>query len=103
MITSTRPELNGVKYAAMLLGAIAVAAAPLTCPVTAVAQKYWHIDYFDECRDDSQGLRQLPGNVEVPSDIATAPTVTEDPPRPIRVPSDTATVSTVSYGNELAS
>jgi predicted YcjX-like family ATPase len=103
MIASTRPELSGVEYAAMLLDAIAVAAAPLTCAATAVAQKYWHIDYFDACRDDSQGLLQLPGNVEVPSDIATAPTLTKDPPRPIRVPSDTATVSTVSQGNELAS
>ena len=50
---------------------------------------------------DSQGSRQLPGNVHIQSDIATAPTVTKDPP--IRVPSDMATVSTVSQGNELAS
>ncbi len=45
---------------------------------------------------DSQGSRQLPGNVQIPSDIATAPTVTKAPPRPIQVPSDIATVSTVS-------
>jgi hypothetical protein len=51
----------------------------------------------------SQGSRQLPGNVHIPSDIATAPAVTKDPPRPIRVPSDIATVSTVRQGNELAS
>jgi hypothetical protein len=44
---------------------------------------------------DSQGSRQRPGNVHVPSDIATAPTVTKDPPRPIRGPSDMATVTTV--------
>jgi hypothetical protein len=52
---------------------------------------------------NSQGSRQLPGNVHIPSDIATAPTMTKNPPRPIRVPSDIATVSTVSQGNELAS
>ena len=46
---------------------------------------------------------QGPGNRQIPSDIATAPTVTKDPPGPIRVPSDIATVSTVSQGNELAS
>ena len=52
---------------------------------------------------NSQGSRQLPGNVHIPSDIATAPTLTKDPPRPIRVPSDIATVSTGSQGKELAS
>ena len=51
---------------------------------------------------DTQGSRQLPGNIQIPPDISTAPTVTKDPPRPIRVPSDIATVSTVSQGNELA-
>ena len=49
------------------------------------------------------GSRQLPGNIQIPSDIATAPAVTKDPPGPIRVPSDIATVSTVSQGNELVS
>jgi hypothetical protein len=44
---------------------------------------------------DTKGSRQLPGNVQIPSDIATAP-VTKAPPRPIQVPSDIATVSTVS-------
>jgi len=43
---------------------------------------------------DSHGSRQLPGNVRVPSDIATEP-VTKTPPRPIQVPSDIATVSTL--------
>jgi hypothetical protein len=52
---------------------------------------------------DTHGSRQLPANVHVPSDIATAPTVTYDPPRPMRVPSDIATASTVSQGNELVS
>jgi hypothetical protein len=44
---------------------------------------------------DSHGSRQLPGNIQVPSDIATEP-VTKTPPKPIQVPSDIATVSTVS-------
>jgi hypothetical protein len=44
----------------------------------------------------SMGPRPLPGNIQLPPDIATAPTVIKDPPRPIRVPSDIATVSTVS-------
>jgi hypothetical protein len=47
--------------------------------------------------------RQLPGNVHIPSGIATAPTLTKDSLRPTRVPSDIATVSTVSQGKELAS
>lgn len=50
---------------------------------------------------DSQGSRQFPGNVQIPSDIATSPALTKGPP--IRVPSDLATVSTVGQGNELAS
>jgi hypothetical protein len=44
---------------------------------------------------DTQGSRQLPGEVQIPSDIATAP-VTKNPPRPIQVPAGIATVSTVS-------
>jgi hypothetical protein len=63
--------------------------------------------YIGKCvappAEPASGSRQLPGNVHIPSDIATAPTVTKNPPRPIRVPSDIATVSTVSQGNELAS
>jgi hypothetical protein len=47
---------------------------------------------------DSQGSRQLPGNVQIPSDIAAAP-LTKEPPRPIRVTSDIAPVSTVSQGD----
>jgi hypothetical protein len=139
MIESTRPKLNRVKYAAMLLGAAAVAVAPLAHPAIAAAQKYWDIEYFDTCKDawyaeyqsgkidfddyhygirlccknsdgvwneaeqecqappgDSQGSRQLPGNVHIPSDIAIAPAVTQVPLRPIRVPSDIATAPAVS-------
>jgi len=149
MIEVTRPRLNRFKYAAMLLGAMAVAGTPLAYPAIATAEPnsgVWDIDTYDYCMEaartdyqkgeitlqdltarakgcceytggvwnaakqdcqappgDSQGSRQLPGNIQIPSDIATAPTVTKDPPRPIQVPSDIATVSTVSQGNELAS
>jgi hypothetical protein len=40
---------------------------------------------------DQQGSRQLPGNIQIPSDIGSAPVVTQAPPRPIQVPSDIAT------------
>ncbi len=46
--------------------------------------------------EPASGSRQLPGHAQIPSDIATAPTVIKDPPRPIRVPSDTATVAAMS-------
>ncbi len=52
-----------------------------------------------DCRapsGDSQGTRQLPGNVQIPSGIATAPVVTQAPPRPIQVPSDIATAPAVT-------
>lgn len=39
MSTSTHPKSNGVKYAAMLLGALAVAAGPLANPAVATAQR----------------------------------------------------------------
>ena len=143
MIEVTRPRLNRFKYAAMLLGAMAVAGTPLAYPAIATAEPNnsgtWDIERYDECMrggpidswedqyrrerfccgqsggvwdgakfvappaEPASGSRQLPGNIQIPSDIATAPTVTKDPPRPIRVPSDIATVSTVSQGNELAS
>ncbi len=147
MIESTRPKQNRFKYAAMLLGAFAVAAAALANPAIAAAERVWDIEFYDKCMegtsvnplDDSinyqrsvnetccnhsggvfiddgylgkcvappaepsSGSRQLPGNVQIPSDIATAPTVTKAPPRSIRVSSDIATVSTVGQGNELAS
>jgi hypothetical protein len=38
---------------------------------------------------DTKGARQLPGNIRIPSDIATAPVVTKAP-RPIHVPADIA-------------
>jgi hypothetical protein len=51
VIESTRPKLNRLKYAAMLLGALAVAATPLANPAIATAQRVWDIEYFDTCRD----------------------------------------------------
>ena len=45
---------------------------------------------------DTQGSRQLPGNVHIPSDIATAPQVTKAAPRPIQVASDIATAQAVA-------
>jgi len=139
MIASTNRKPNRFKYAAMLLGAMAVAAAPLASPAIATAERNtWDIEKYDQCvaekklllpADISEGLerccwasggyyhdgrcwsppaeaasdsRQLPGNIQIPSDIATAP-VTNAPPRPIQVPSDIATVSTVSQGNESPS
>ncbi len=49
---------------------------------------------------DTQGSRQLPGNVQIPSGIATAPAVTQAPPRPIQVPSDIATAPAVTQAPE---
>lgn len=46
--------------------------------------------------EPASGSRQLPGNLHIPSDIATAPTLTKAPPRPIQVPSDIATAAAVS-------
>jgi len=142
VIASTNLKPSRFKYAAMLAGAMAVAAFP-HAGLTAVAsaQKVLDLDTYQKCEDgvkadlakgtihiwdihfayvtcceyaggtwndttgdcdappgDSQGSRQFPGNVHIPSDIATA-TVTKEPPRPIQVPSDIATVSTVSQGN----
>ncbi|RDH74118.1 hypothetical protein DVS77_33335 [Mycolicibacterium moriokaense] len=50
--------------------------------------------------EPASGSRQRPGNIQIPSDIATEP-VAVNPP--IAVPSDVATVSTVSQGEEVAS
>jgi len=47
---------------------------------------------------DATGSRQLPGNIRIPSDIATAPVVTK-PPRPIQVPSDIAAAPAVSQAS----
>jgi hypothetical protein len=150
MTELTGPKLNRVKYAAMVLGAAAIAAVPsvgLAAVATAEPPRSWDIEDYDNCLEDfawmimdtsineqkaideyccvhsggifiddgylgkcvappaepAKGSRQLPGNIQIPSDIATAPTVTKDPPRPIQVPSDIATVSTVSLGNEVVS
>jgi hypothetical protein len=145
VIASANPKLNRFKYAAMLLGALAVTAAPLAYPATATAEAgsgTWDIEQFDDCMSkespphpedpgsggwdyliatyktcclesggvwkddtgrghceappgDSKGSRQLPGNVQIPSDIATEP-LTKAPPRPIQVPSDIATAQAVT-------
>jgi hypothetical protein len=139
MVTSPARISNRSKYAAMFVGAMTVAAAPLAHPAIANAQKVLDVETYDNCvqnvKDsladgtihiwdvhnayvtcceyaggtwnessgecaappgDSRGSRQLPGNVQIPSDLATAPVVTDESPRPIRVPSDVATVSAVS-------
>jgi hypothetical protein len=44
---------------------------------------------------DTKGTRQLPGNIRIPSDIATAPVKTEAP-RPIRILSDIEVAQSVS-------
>lgn len=44
---------------------------------------------------NTQGSRQLPGNGQIPSDIATAPP-TQVPLRPIRVPTDIANAPAVN-------
>ena len=132
MIEVTRPKLNRFKYAAMLLGAMAVAGTPLAHPAIATAQPNnsgtWDMERFEECMlsapadeegryrhehfccaqsggvwnwhecvappaEPASGSRQLPGNIQIPSDIATAPPLTKAPLRPIQVPSDIATAS----------
>lgn len=54
--------------------------------------------YLGKCvappAEPASGTRQLPGNVHIPSDIATAPVVTQAPPT--RVPSGIATAPTVT-------
>ncbi|HEX3286068.1 MAG TPA: hypothetical protein VHT50_15775 [Mycobacterium sp.] len=139
MTELTRPKPNRFKYSAMLLGVMAVAAAPIASPAIATAQRVWDIEDYDKCYEgidvtqtpddlywkemkdcclrsggvwkdtsppagrgecsappgDSKGSRQLPGNLQIPVDITTAP-VTKEPPRPIQVPSDIATVSVLN-------
>ena len=54
MIEVTRPKLNRFKYAAMLLGAMAVAGTPLAYPAIATAEPnsgVWDIDTYDYCMD----------------------------------------------------
>ena len=52
MIQSTAPKVNRVKYAAMLLGALAVAATPLAYPASATAERVWDIEDYDNCVAD---------------------------------------------------
>ena len=52
MIESSRPKVNRFKYAAMLLGAVAVAATPLAYPATATAEREWDVVAYDQCIKD---------------------------------------------------
>jgi hypothetical protein len=54
MIESTRPKLNRFKYAAMLLGALAVAAFPSIGPAAVAAAEpgTWDIEEYDDCYAD---------------------------------------------------
>jgi hypothetical protein len=45
------PKLNRFNYAAMLLGAMAVAGTPLAYPAIATAERVWDIEEFDNCMD----------------------------------------------------
>lgn len=49
VIDSVRPRLSSFKYAAMLAGALAVAATPLAYPAVATAQRYWDIELYQDC------------------------------------------------------
>jgi hypothetical protein len=136
MTEPTRPKLNRFKYAAMLAGAVSIAAlTSVGFAAVASAEKVWDIEFYDDClnglsgdqmnhsieeqnwfhkrccedsggvfiddgylgkcvappAEPASGSRQLPGNVHIPSDIATAPAVTKAPLRPILVPTDAAT------------
>jgi hypothetical protein len=140
VIESARPKLNRCRYAALLVGVLAVAAVPsVGFAAVASAEKVWDIETYDYCMEqaranyqrgeitlqeltedaktcceyndgvwnaatqdcqappgNSQGSRQLPGNVHIPSDIATAPSTQIKPLRPFRVPSDIANAPAVS-------
>ena len=58
MSGSTRPKLNRFKYAAILLGAGAVAAAQLASPAIASAQKYWDVVDYGTCIDEARAAYQ---------------------------------------------
>jgi hypothetical protein len=141
MIESSRPKPKRLRYAAMLLGTLGIAAFPSVglTPVANAEPRTWDLETYDDCLEwnraayqrgeitlqdltegdhvccvasggvwdadkefcrapsgDAQGSRQLPGNVHIPPDIATAPAVTQVPVRPIRVPSEIATPPAVS-------
>ena len=59
MIESTRPKVNRFKYAAMLLGAVAVAATPLAYPAIATAEREWDIVAYDQCIKNHPASVQL--------------------------------------------
>jgi hypothetical protein len=56
--------------------------------------------YLGKCvappAEPASGSRQFPGSMHIPSDIDTAPVVTQAPPRPIHVSSDISTAPAVS-------
>jgi len=54
VIASTNAELSRFKYAAMLLGVAAVAAAPLASPAIATAQKVLDLDTYEKCVQDTK-------------------------------------------------
>jgi hypothetical protein len=51
MIEPTRFEANSVKCIALLIGALAVAAAPLAYPAVATAERVWDIELYDGCME----------------------------------------------------
>ena len=57
MIQSTRPKVNRVKYAATMLGALAVAVTPLAYPAVATAQRVWDIEAYDNCTFGLENFR----------------------------------------------
>ena len=57
MIESAGPKLARFKYAAMLLGALAVAATPLAYPAIATAERVWDIEDYDNCMAAFAGSR----------------------------------------------
>jgi hypothetical protein len=52
MIETTHPKSNRFKYAAMVLGALAVAATPLAYPAVANAQPVLDVESYDKCVQD---------------------------------------------------
>ena len=86
MNDATRPSLNRSKYAAMLVGAPAVAAFPsVGLAAVASAEKVWDIETYDYCMDQSRAHYQR-GEITLQELTEAA-----------------RTSSTVSQGNELAS
>ncbi len=86
MIEPISPRLNRSKYAAMLVGALAVAAfSSVGFAAVASAEKVWDIETYDYCMDQSRAHYQR-GEITLQELTEAA-----------------RTSSTVSQGNELAS